>query len=45
MCMIAYMLKRGNLMGLILVETFNVMDVFNRKEVNFFARSSLLLQV
>ena len=44
-CMIAYEIKRGNLMSLILVETLNGLDAFHRKEGSFFARSPLLLQV
>ena len=31
MCMIAYELKRGNLVGLILTETLNGLDAFHRK--------------
>ena len=31
MCMIAYELKRGNLVGLILVKTLNGLDAFHRK--------------
>ena len=45
MCMIAYELKRGNPMGLILAKTFIGFDAFHRKEANFFAESPLLLQV
>ena len=45
MCMMAYELKRGNPMGLILAETFNALDAFQRKEASFFAGSPLLLQV
>ena len=45
MCMIAYELKRGNSVGLILAETLNGLDAFHRKEANFFAGSPLLLQV
>ena len=45
MCMVAYELKKGNLMGLILVETLNVLDAFQRKEMSFFVRSPLFLQV
>ena len=44
-CMIAYELKRGNLVGLILVETLNGLDAFHRKEAGFFVGSPLLLQV
>ena len=44
-CMVAYELKRGNLIGLILVETLNGLDAFYREEASFFARSPLLLQV
>ena len=45
MCMVAYELKRGNMVGLILVETLNDLDAFLWKEVSFFAGSPLLLQV
>ena len=45
MCMVVYELKRGNLVGLILAETLNGLDVFLRKEASFFAGSPLLLQV
>ena len=45
MCMVAYELKRGNLVGLILAETFNGLDAFQRREASFFAGSPLLLQV
>ena len=45
MCMMAYELKRGNLVGLILAKTLNGLDTFHRKEANFFAESPLLLQV
>ena len=45
MCMMAYELKRGNPTGLILAETFNALDAFQRKEASFFAGSPLLLQV
>ena len=45
MCMVVYKLKRGNLVGLILAETLNGLDVFLRKEASFFAGSPLLLQV
>ena len=41
-CMVVYKSKRGNLVGLILVETFNGLDAFRRKEASFFARSPLL---
>ena len=43
MCMIAYELKRGNPVGLILAETLNGLDAFHRKEANFFAGSPILL--
>ena len=43
MCMIAYELKRGNLVGLILAETLNGLDAFHRKEASFFAGSPFLL--
>ena len=43
--MVAYELERGNLVGLILAETLNGLDAFQRKEASFFARSPLLLQV
>ena len=45
MCMTDYELKRGNLVGLILVKTLNGLDAFHRKEANLFARSPFLLQV
>ena len=45
MCMVAYELKRGNLVGLILAETLNGLDAFHRKEASFFASSPLLLQL
>ena len=35
MCMVAYELKRDNLVGLILVETLNGLDAFHSKEVSF----------
>ena len=41
----AYELKRGNLVGLILVETLNGYDAFHRKEASFFTGNPLLLQV
>ena len=43
MCMVAYELKKGNLVGLILAETLNGLDAFQRKEASFFAGSPLLL--
>jgi len=43
--MVAYELKKGNLVSLILAETLNGLDAFQRKEASFFARSPLLLQV
>ena len=45
MCMVAYELKRGNPVGLILVETLNGLDAFERKKANFFVGSHFLLQV
>ena len=45
MCMVAYELKRGNKVGLILAETLNGLNAFHEKEVSFFMRSPLLLQV
>ena len=45
MCMVAYKLRRGNLVGLIMLKTLNGLDSFHRKEVSFFAGSALLLQV
>jgi len=45
MCIVAYELKRGNPMGLILAETLNGLDAFHRKEVSYFVGSPLLLQV
>ena len=44
MCMVVYKLKRGNQMGLILVETLNDLDAFHRKEASFFVRSPLLCE-
>ena len=44
-CMIAYELKRGNPVGLTLVETLNGLDDFHRKKVSFFAGSPLLPKV
>ena len=43
MCIVAYELKKGNLMGLILEETLNGLDAFQRREASFFVRSPLLL--
>ena len=43
MCMVAYELKKGNLVGLILAETLNGLDAFQWKEASFFAGSPLLL--
>jgi len=43
--MVAYELKRGNLVGLVLTETFNGLDPFHRKEASFFVGSPLFLQV
>ena len=43
MCMVVYELKRGNPVGLILVETLNCLDAFHRKEASFFVGSTLLL--
>ena len=45
MCTVAYKLKRGNPMGLILEETLNGLDAFYRKEASFFVGSPLLFQV
>ena len=45
MCMVAYKLKRGNPVSLILAVTLNGLDAFHKKEVSFFARSPLLLRV
>ena len=42
MCMVAYELKRGNLVGLILMESLNHLDAFQRKEASFFVGSLLL---
>ena len=41
-CMVVYKSKRGDPVGLILVETLNGLDAFHRKEASFFARSPLL---
>ena len=35
MCMVAYELKRGNPVGLILAKTLNGLDALHRKEVSF----------
>ena len=43
MCMVAYELKRGNLVGLILAKTFDGLDSFRRREASFFVGSPLLL--
>ena len=45
MCMVVYELKRGNPVGLILVETLNSLDAFHRKEASFLVGNTLLLQV
>ena len=45
MCMVAYELKRANLVGLILMETLNRLDAFQRKEASFFTGSPLILLV
>ena len=44
MCMVAYDLKKGNLVSLILAETLNGLDAFQRKEASFFVGSPFLLQ-
>ena len=44
-CMVAYELKKGNPMGLIMAETINGLDAFQRKKASFFLGSPLLLQV
>ena len=36
MCMVAYELKKGNSLGLILAETLNGLEAFQRKEASFF---------
>ena len=41
--MVAYELWKVNLVGLILAETLNGLDAFQRKEVSFFVGSPLLL--
>ena len=43
MCMVAYELKKDNPVGLILAETLNGLDAFQRREASFFVRSPLLL--
>ena len=43
--MVVYELKKGNLVGLILVKTLNGLDAFRSKEVSFFEGSPFLLQV
>ena len=45
MCMVAYELKRGIPVGLVLAKTLNCLDAFLRKEASFFAGSPLFLQV
>ena len=45
MCIVAYELKKGNPVGLILAKTFNGYDAFHRKEASFLSGSPLLLQV
>ena len=45
MCIVVYKLKKSNLVGLILAETLNGLDVFLKKEASFFAGSPFLLQV
>ena len=44
-CIIAYELKRGNPLDLILAETLNVLDAFHKKEASFFTGNPFLLQV
>ena len=43
MCMVAYKLKKDNPVGLILAETLNGLDAFQRREASFFVRSPPLL--
>ena len=45
MCLVVSDLRSGNLAAKILAETLKGLDVFHRKEANFFAGSPLLLQV
>ena len=45
MCMVAYELKRGNSVRLILGETLTGLNAFQRREASFFTGSLLLLQV
>jgi len=45
MCMVAYELKKGNPVGLVLTETFNGLDAFYRKEASFFVGSPFFHQV
>ena len=45
MCMVAYKLKRGNSVHMILAKTLNGLVAFHRKEASFFAGSPFLLQV
>ena len=45
MCMVAYKLKRGNPLSLILAVTLNGLDALHKKEASFFAGSPLLLRV
>jgi len=44
-CMVAYELRRGNPVGLILAKTLNGLDAFHRKKTSFFTGSPLFLQV
>ena len=43
--MVAYKLKRGNPVGLILTKTLNGLDAFHREEASFFVGSPFLLQI
>ena len=43
MCLVAYELKKGNSVDLILAKTLNGLDAFQRKEASFFTGSPLLL--
>ena len=45
MCLVVSDLRARSLIGMILVETLNGLDVVHRKEANFFDGSPLLLQV
>ena len=45
MCLVVVDFRNRNLAGMISAETLNGLDAFKRNEANFFAGSSLLIQV